>query len=121
MKWIFTIFLAASTVVSASDKSPELWSWIKDLNKSKEACEIQSSYILQSIKLENQKENDYGIYGNVKSNRVVVKCIEISKNSSKLMVAVAGNNRDSVEIVRNEIVKSINWWKLLQGQALIAS
>ena len=56
---------------------------------------------------ENQVENEYGIYGNVKSNRVVVKCIELSPNQSKLMVAVAGYNRDSVELVRNKIIVSI--------------
>jgi hypothetical protein len=108
MKLFPFLLLFASTAVLSSDKPPELWTWFKDLNKSKEACEIQSSYVLQSIKLENQTENDYGIYGNVKSNRVVVKCIEISNTRSKLMVAVAGNNRDSVEIVRNKIVKLIN-------------
>jgi len=108
MKWIVLVALMIPSLVFASEKPPELWSWFKDLNKSKEACEIQSSYILQSISLENQKETEHGIYGNVKSNRVVVKCISISSNKSKLMVAVAGNNRDSVEIIRNKIVKSIN-------------
>jgi hypothetical protein len=94
--------------VLAESKPPELWSSIKDLNKSKEACEIQSAYMLKSINLENQIENKYGIYGNVKSNRVVVKCIEISARKSKLMVAVAGNNKDSVEIVRNKIIRAIH-------------
>lgn len=105
---IFVSSLLFSPLLSASEKPPELWSWFKDLKKSKEACEIQSSYILQAIKLENQIANEYGIYGNVKSNRVVVKCIHISKDKSKLMVAVAGNNSDSVEIIRNKIIKSIN-------------
>ncbi len=108
MKWIISVILAVPTLVFASEKPPELWSWFKDLNKSKEACEIQSSYVLQSIALENQKETEHGIYGNVKSNRVVVKCLSISSNKSKLMVAVAGNNRDSVEIIRDKIIQSIN-------------
>ncbi|WP_420589492.1 hypothetical protein [Bacterioplanoides sp.] len=108
MKWILsTIFIIFSTKTFAGEP-PELWSSIKDLDKSKEACEIQSSFILQSIGLENQIENKYGIYGNVKSNRVVVKCIAISSDKSKLMVAVAGNDRKSVEAVRNKLVKSIN-------------
>ncbi|WP_455205969.1 hypothetical protein [Kaarinaea lacus] len=95
--------------VNAHDthKPPELWSWFKDLNKSKEACEIQSSFVLDKLKLENKVTNKYGIYGNIKSNRVVVKCISISENKSKLMVAVAGYNRDSVELVRNKIIKGI--------------
>ena len=100
------LFLLSGSAYSA-EKPPELWSWFKDLNKSKEACEIQSSYALQVIGLENQIENEYGIYGNIKSNRVVVKCIEMSPTESKLMVAVAGYNRDSVELVRNKIIDSI--------------
>lgn len=108
MKWMIVPLVLSASSAWSDEKPPELWSWFKDLNKPKEACEIQSSYVLQSISLENQVENQYGIYGNVKSNRVVVKCIAISNNKSKLMVAVAGNNRDSIEIVRNKIVKSIN-------------
>ena len=102
---VLLFLLSGSTI--AEEKPPELWSWFKDLSKSKEACEIQSSYALQVIGLENQVENEYGIYGNVRSNRVVVKCIEISPTRSKLMVAVAGYNRDSVELVRNKIISSI--------------
>ena len=108
MKWVLTISFLVSPFAWASEKPPELWSWFKDLDKSKEACEIQSSYVLQSLKLEKQTENEYGIYGSVKSNRIVVKCIEMSVNKSKLMVAVAGNDRDSVEIIRNKIIQSIH-------------
>ena len=107
---LLALLMLFPLVALAGDEGrpPALWSWIKDLNKSKEACEIQSSFVLQKIKLENQVENEFGIYGNVKSNRVVVKCIAIGKNKSKLLVAVAGYNRDSVELVRNHIVKLIN-------------
>lgn len=107
---ILAVLLLTPSFVCISDdtKPPELWSWIKDLNKSKEACEIQSSFILQSIQLENQIENEYGIYGNVKSNKIVVKCIEITDNTSKLLVAVAGNNIDSVELLRNYLVNAIH-------------
>ncbi|MEX2961341.1 hypothetical protein [Microbulbifer sp. TYP-18] len=108
MKWMVLLFTLISANASSEEKPPELWSWIKDLDKSKEACEIQSSYVLQSLHLDNQIENQHGIYGNVKSNRVVVKCIAISPNQSKLLVAVAGNDRNSVEIVRNKIIQSIN-------------
>ena len=102
-----SILLLLCSSVYAAENPPELWSWFKDLNKSKEACDIQSSYTLQNIGLENQTENENGIYGNVKSNRVVVKCIEISPTKSKLMVAVAGHDRDSVKLVRDKIIKSI--------------
>jgi len=86
---------------------PELWSWFKDMNKSAEACEIQSAYILDKLKVSNIVENEYGIYGVYKSNRIVVKCIP-QGDKSKLFVAVAGYNRDSVELLRNLIVKEIN-------------
>ncbi len=105
---ITLLLLSISGLSSASDKPPEVWSWVKDLSKSKEACDIQSSYVLQELQLESQVQNDYGIYGNVKSNRVVVKCIEIAAAKSKLLVIVAGQNRDSVELVRNKITHSIN-------------
>ena len=104
---VFAFLLSSTAMAESVDKPPELWSWIKDLNKSKEACEIQSSFVLRKLNVSNQVENEYGIYGNIKSNRIVVKCISINEKASKLLVAVAGSNRDSVELVRNEIVKSI--------------
>lgn len=107
MRSLITTLLICSSAAYAEQTPPELWSWFKDLNKSKEACEIQSSFVLQELGVANRTENDYGIYGNVKSNRVAVKCIAISDSKSKLMVAVAGNDRSSVELVRNKIVQSI--------------
>ena len=104
---VFLVIFSGAVQATDEGRPPELWSWIKDLNKSKEACEIQSSYVLQQLNLQNQTENEYGIYGNIKSNRVVVKCIAISDESSKLLVAVAGHNRDAVELIRNQIVSSI--------------
>lgn len=108
MKYLLSIILMTSQLAWSADKPPELWSWFKEINKSKEACEIQTSYTLQTLKLSNKTENKHGIYGHVKSNSVVVKCIKISDNKSMIMVAVAGSDRDSVEIVRNNIVRSIN-------------
>lgn len=108
MLLIISCIACAKAFAHQADTAPELWSGFKDLNKSKEACEIQSSYILDKLKVEGIVENRYGIYGRVKSNRVVVKCISTGENSSKLMVAVAGYNRDSVELVRNSIISSIN-------------
>lgn len=109
MTLIFAILVLLSFQASSHevDKAPELWSWFKDLAKSKEACEIQSSFTLSQLNLENQTENEYGIYGNIKSNKVVVKCIAIADHRSKLMVAVAGYDRDSVELIRNKIINSI--------------
>jgi len=103
----FLLMLPGSFYAIGSEKPPELWSWFKDLDKSKEACEIQSSFILESFKVENQVETEHGLYGNIKSNRIVVKCLSIGTNKSKLMVAVAGRNRDSVELLRNAIIREI--------------
>ena len=105
---VFVLAFAGAVQAESPERPPELWSWIKDLNKSKEACEIQSSFVLKKLNVQNQVENEYGIYGVVKSNRVVVKCIAVSERSSKLLVAVAGQDRDSVELLRNEIVALIN-------------
>ncbi len=102
------ISLDISELTTSVGKPPELWSWFKDLNKSKNACLIQSNHILQSLKTKNLIETKYGIYGTIKNNRVVVKCIAMSSISSKLLVAVAGNNKHSVEGVRNIIIKEIN-------------
>lgn len=110
MRVIASLIITLVSVHASShevDKAPELWSWFKDLAKSKEACEIQSSFTLSQLNLENQSENEYGIYGNIKSNKVVVKCIAIADHRSKLMVAVAGYDRDSVELIRNKIINSI--------------
>ncbi|HDZ39144.1 MAG TPA: hypothetical protein ENH62_12795 [Marinobacter sp.] len=101
------VLFSGSCFAHEPEKAPELWSWFKDLDKSAAACEIQSSFALQKIGIENQVENEYGIYGTYKGNRVVVKCLAMEKGKSKVWVAVAGNDRDAVELVRNMIVKEI--------------
>ncbi len=108
MKFIIFIVLSAVCVGVQAGDVPELWSSIKDLNKSKEACEVQSSFVLQGMDVKSRTENDYGIYAVIKSNRVVIKCIAVAKNKSKLLVAVAGDDRDAVELIRNALVKAIN-------------
>lgn len=106
--WILTLVLfSGACFAHEPEKAPELWSWFKDLDKSAAACEIQSSFALQTIGLENQIENEYGIYGTYKGNRVVVKCLAMGEGKSKVWVAVAGHDRDAVELVRNIIVKEI--------------
>jgi len=75
-------FITSLSHADNQSKPPELWSWFKDLDKSSKACEIQSSFVLNKLKIENQTENQYGIYGNIKDNRIVVKCIAIGKKAS---------------------------------------
>jgi hypothetical protein len=104
----FFMFLASAPGFAAGQSTPpELWSWFKDMNKSAQACDIQSAFVLQKLNIENITKTDYGIYGTLKGNRIVVKCLEMGKKS-KLWVAVAGNDRDSVELLRNTLVKEIN-------------
>lgn len=89
-----------------ANRPPELWSWFKALNKSSAAGKIQSVFILEKIGVKNLVENEYGIYGVFKNNRISVKCVEDGEDS-QLWVAVAGMDRDSVELLRNKIVKDI--------------
>jgi len=56
MNWIITTVILLASPAWASEQPPELWSWFKDLDKSKEACEIQSSYLLQSIALKPNRK-----------------------------------------------------------------
>ena len=100
------MFLPMATYAHDSNKPPELWSLFKDINKSVAACKIQSSFILEKIGVKNLVENNYGIYGVYKNNRVVVKCVDRGEEST-LWVAIAGIDRDSVELIRNKIITDI--------------
>ena len=110
MKTILTTLLLITPLISFShtpNTVPALGSWFKTLTKSYEACRIQSNFVLQKIGVTNLVETDYGIYGNFKNNRVVVKCLDQQKKSI-VWVAVAGMDYDSTELLRNKIVKEIN-------------
>ena len=89
------------------DSAPSLGSWYKDLNKSVAACMLQSAFELKDMGIRDIVENNYGIYGVYRGNRVVVKCMERDANST-LLVMVAGHDHDVVEVLRNRIVKAIN-------------
>jgi hypothetical protein len=104
---LIIILFSTSLIAHEIDKPPELWSWFKDIKKPKEACLTQSFLALSEIGLKNTTQNEYGFYGNIKNNRIVVKCLSIGSNESKVMVAVAGSNRKSVEHIRNNIIKLI--------------
>ena len=110
MKYILlliTLIFSSNLVAHENDKPPELWSWFKDLPKPKEACLTQSFLALSEVGLKNMRKNEYGFYGNIENNRIVVKCLSTDTNHSKVMVAVAGLNRKSVESLRNRIIKLI--------------
>lgn len=99
--------MSFSAIAHESNKPPELWSWFKNMNKSSEACKIQSSFILEKIGVKNILQNEHGVYGVFQSNRIVVKCLQQDENSI-LWVAVAGSDRDSVELIRNKIIADVN-------------
>lgn len=107
-KWIIILMLLFSGTGNAHDSNepPQLWSWFKDLNKSAEACKIQSLFTLEKLGIDNVVENQYGLYGTYQANRIVVKCLSQDK-ASIVWVAVAGHDRESVERLRNTIVKEI--------------
>jgi len=104
---LITIFISNNLIAHEIDNPPELWSSFKDLKKSKEACEVESFLAVSLIDLKNTIQNEYGIYGNIKNNKIVIKCMSIGLNKSKVMVAVAGSNRKSVEYLRNKIIRLI--------------
>ena len=104
---ILLLLMPFSAIAHESKQPPELWSWFKDMNKSSEACKIQSSFILEKIGVKNVMQNKQGVYGTFQSNRIVVKCLAKEKNSI-LWVAVAGSDKDSVELIRNKIIADVN-------------
>lgn len=104
---LIPLLFSNSLIAHEIDKPPELWSWFKDLKITKEACLTQSFLALSDVGLKNTTQNEYGFYGNIKNNRIVVKCLSAGSNESKVMVAVAGSNRKSVEHLRNNIIKLI--------------
>ena len=106
-KIILLLLMPFSVIAHESNKPPELWSWFKDMNKSSEACKIQSSFILEKVGVKNIMQNEHGVYGTYQSNRIVVKCLSKEKNSI-LWVAVAGSDKDSVELIRNKIIADVN-------------
>ena len=89
-----------------TEQAPQLWSSFKELNKSAAACKIQSRFTLEDMGLAQLVDNDNGLYGVFKGTRVVVKCVEQGPQSL-LWVAVAGADRDSVELIRNKILADI--------------
>jgi len=103
----YGVSVSNSIVAHDIDKPPELWSWFKDIEKPKAACLTQSFLALSEVGLKDTTQNEYGFYGSIENNRIVVKCLSTDSNRSKVMVAVAGKNRKSVEFLRNSIIKLI--------------
>lgn len=109
MKVLLLLGLLLTNIAFAHevDKPPELWSWFKDLNKSKASCFTESFLALNQVGLTQITKNEYGFYGTYNNNRIVVKCLSLGANQSKVMVAVAGMKRESVADLRNKVIALI--------------
>ena len=70
-------------------------------------CPLQSKFVLEQMGVEQLAANDNGIDGVLRGNRVVVKCTG-SGAKSVSWVAVAGADRDSVDLIRNKIHADIH-------------
>ncbi len=103
---LFLVVISNFSYAHDAAKVPSLGSWYKDLDKSVSACKLQSLYKVKDIGVLNIVETDFGIYGAYKGNRVVVKCMARGEKST-LLVMVAGSDHDSVEAIRNRLVKVI--------------
>lgn len=105
--FILTVTLSSTCIAHDSNNVPSLGSWYKDIDKSVAACMLQSAFELKDMGVKHMVENDYGVYGVYKGNRIVVKCMERKKHST-LLVMVAGADHDLVEVIRNRIVSAIH-------------
>ena len=105
---LLLLILWSFPVYAHNDNSPpQLWSWFEDLDVSKKECRNESLNALETLRIRNIVQNQHGTYGTFRSNRVVVKCLKLKKNKSKLWVAVAGPVASSVESLRNKIINQI--------------
>ncbi|WP_210731902.1 hypothetical protein [Hydrogenophaga sp. PAMC20947] len=109
-QWSSAVVVCLPLLASAHDaeQAPQRWSSFKDPNKSVAACKIQSRLILEQLGLARRADNENGICGVFKGIRVVVKCTGNGPHS-ELWVALAGADRDSVELIRNKIRSDIQY------------
>ena len=107
MKILFLFLTALSFNIHAHEykQIPELWSDFRDLNMSENQSSIEIFHKMSEFDLSNLTKNQYGVYGNINNSQVVLKCIEISSSKSKVLVAVAGLDRKTVESTRNTIIR----------------
>lgn len=101
------LYLNVVKVRRNQEQAPEVWSAFKALSKEAAACPLQSKFVLEQMGVEQLAANDNGIDGVLRGNRVVVKCTG-SGAKSVSWVAVAGADRDSVDLIRNKIHADIH-------------
>ena len=106
MVFVYLLLAYSSLSLAHDDKPPALWSWHKDLNKSVEACRIQSTFKVKDMGAKNVVVKDYGVFSTFRNNRISTKCVKRGEGS-RLWVMVAGYNNDVVELIRNRLINEI--------------
>lgn len=85
---------------------PQLWSGHELLQVSAQACAEKAQAALTTLGYANLVQKGYFSYGNLKGNRASVKCVEIPAGAF-VYFAVAGQDRDTVGKLRNDIAKAL--------------
>jgi hypothetical protein len=93
-------------VTVKKEYTPQLWSHHKLLKETPELCAVKGVSILNSLGFISVVKNGNYVYGNFSSNRAVIKCVKVNKQTF-VYTAVAGADVKLVEKLRNEIS-----WKL---------
>ena len=85
---------------------PQLWSDHKQLSISVGACGLKGYGALLALGFSSVVQNGDYSYGNFLSNRAAVKCVANDKGSF-VYVAIAGQHKDIVEKLRNEVMRKM--------------
>jgi hypothetical protein len=85
---------------------PQLWSDHKQLSISVHACGLKGYGALLALGFSSVVQNGDYSYGNFLANRAAVKCVANDKGSF-VYVAVAGQHKDIVEKLRNEVMRKM--------------
>lgn len=86
---------------------PHLWSHHKSLPISAEVCAGRALAALNAYEFTSVVRNGTYTYGNLGSNRAVLKCVEREGETSFIYIAVAGPDKSVVENLRNKLARSL--------------
>lgn len=85
-------------------KALQLWSDHRILALSVGQCATKAEQTLQQLGLTQIVRQQNFVYGNAQAQRVAVKCVPLDKQTF-MYVAVAGEQRERVEKLRNQIIQ----------------
>lgn len=100
-------YFAAPAESSKLKLPPHLWSHHKSLPISAEVCAGRALAALNAYEFTSVVRNGTYTYGNLGSNRAVLKCVEREEESSFIYIAVAGPDKSVVESLRNKLARSL--------------